>query len=107
MRMRRRLGQAQHWSDARVSGGENVLPFSTRPAGECLGKSLPEHRPASAIMLIGQSRIGEVKSAQQCRIELRLQRANSHVLTICGGVGVIERRTAVKQIATALVLPGA
>ena len=76
-----------------------VLKISAQP--------LLQRRPLAAVVLPGQLLALEAGEAEQLGVELRLDRADRHVLAVGGLVHVVEVGAGVEQVRAALVAPDA
>src|ERR1700733_3268405 len=90
--MSRRLGEAQHRGEAGVAALEQRTPMRARLALEQRAQPRLQRRPSGAIVLRLRVYVRKAELVDQKGVELRLERADGHVLSVGAGVDVIERR---------------
>src|ERR1700722_19837754 len=92
VRMSCRFGEAQHWCKASVAALEQRAPMRARLAQEQGAQPCLQRRPGGAMVLRLRVDVRKAELIEQHRVELRLERANGNVLSICAGVDVVEKR---------------
>src|SRR3954451_13379860 len=111
VRVRRRLTGGQHRRDASVHTIEQRGPLVTRPGGERPLEKRTHLGPAGDVVLtrklLAEAKSGLTEHPHQLREELSLECTDRNPPAVRALVGVVERRTAVEQVAAALVLPDA
>ena len=103
----RRLLHRQHRREADVATFHDGAPLGTRPGLEQRGELLLQLRPARLVHLVRQALAGEAEALEQLLVELRLDRADRHVLPVLALVGVVEVRAGVEQVRAATLVPEA
>ena len=100
-----RFAHAEHGGETDVGALEQVAPFGPGLATDYRGQRVVKRRPAVAIHLFLERRVGDLGLFQQERIELRLQRRDRDPSAVRALVGVVEVGAAVQEVGRAFVAP--
>lgn len=101
------FGEGENRGDAGVGACEHPLPVLAWLSAERLGEPGPQLWPAILFELPGQVGGVQPQPRQQLCVELRFDRADSHVAAVGALVGVVEGRPSVEQVVATFVGPGA
>src|ERR1700689_2986806 len=98
MRMPGRFAEAENRANAGIDVLEYPSPVLTRMALEGLGYRRGQDVPFLLLVLPGKDHLVQAQAGEQGRKELRLDRADGHVLAVAAFVSPVERRTTVEQV---------
>src|SRR5262245_14174459 len=107
VRMLLGLGEREHRREADVAALHDLAPLVAGLALEDGGQPLLHVRPGAAVHLARQRLAREPGLLEQLLVELRLDRADRHVLPVAGLVDLVEVRAGVEHVGAALLLPPA
>ena len=101
------LGQRQDRSEADVGSFEDVAPLVSRFRGDKGRQLLLERGPRAPAHLVVPFLAIQLESLAQLHVELRLYRTERDEPSVAGLVDVVEVRTGVEHVGSALVVPDA
>ena len=105
VRMLRRFGQRQHRCVADIAPQHDRVPFVARLRFDHSGEFLLQRGPRVAIHLRSERRIGNAGLLHQFFIKLRFDGPDGDKLAVFRFIGVVEMRTRIQHVGSALVLP--